>query len=145
MVVVVLCLFFSSRRRHTRCALVTGVQTCALPISYIDDIIAGVIACLDSPPPDDGIVKAGGSLSPHRIYNIGNNRPEELMHMIDLLEQAVGKKALRAFQPLQPGDVRETYADIDAISRERGFRPATALEVGIPRFDDWFKRYHAVD
>src|SRR3546814_14470236 len=113
--------------------------------TYIDDIIAGVIACLDSPPPDDGIVKAGGSLSPHRIYNIGNNRPEELMHLIDLLEQAVGKKALRDLHPLQPGDVRETYADIDASSRDVGSRPHTAHAVGIPSVGDLFQRCHAVD
>lgn len=110
--------------------------------TYIDDIIAGVIACLDNPPPDDGAEKAGGSVSPHRLYNIGNNRPEELMHMIDVLEQVVGKKAIRDFQPLQPGDVKETYADIDAISRDLGFHPRTPIEAGIPRFVDWFRSYH---
>src|SRR3546814_5667097 len=61
--------------------------------TFIDDIVSGVVACLDNPSPDDGAVKAGGSVSPHRVYNIGNNRPEELMHMIDVLEEAVGKKA----------------------------------------------------
>ncbi len=113
--------------------------------TYIDDIVAGVIACLDNPPPDDGAIKAGGSVSPHRVYNIGNNRPEELMHMIDLLEQAVGRKAVRDFQPLQPGDVKETYADIDAISRDLGFKPQTGIEVGVPRFVEWFKTYHNLD
>src|SRR3546814_2317268 len=64
--------------------------------TFIDDIVSGVVACLDNPSPDDGAVKAGGSVSPHRVYNIGNNRPEELMHMIDVLEEAVGKKAVRS-------------------------------------------------
>src|SRR3546814_6838481 len=82
------------------------------------------------------LVKAGGSVSPHRVYNIGNNRPEELMHMIDVLEEAVGKKAVRDFQPLQAGDVPETYANIDAISSDLGFAPTTSIEAGIPRFVD---------
>lgn len=112
--------------------------------TYIDDIVTGVVACLDNSPPDDGAVKAGGSVSPHRVYNIGNNKPEELMHMIDLLEQAVGKKAIRDFQPMQAGDVPATYADIDAISRDLGFQPTTSIDVGIGRFVDWFKAYHEV-
>src|SRR3546814_12624180 len=90
--------------------------------TFIDDIVSGVVACLDNPSPDDGAVKAGGSVSPHRVYNIGNNRPEELMHMIDVLEEAVGKKAVRDFQPLQAGDVPQTYANIEIGSgkgRER--------------------------
>lgn len=110
--------------------------------TFIDDIVSGVVACLDNPPPDDGAVKAGGSVSPHRVYNIGNNRPEELMHMIDVLEDAVGKKAVRDFQPLQAGDVPETYANIDAISSDLGFAPTTSIQAGIPRFVDWFKAYH---
>lgn len=110
--------------------------------TYIDDIVSGVVACLDNPPPDDGKPKAGGSVSPHRLYNIGNNNPEELMHMIDVLEQAVGKKAVRDFQPMQDGDVPATYADIDAISHDLGFKPTTSIETGVPRFVDWFKGYH---
>ncbi|API58433.1 protein CapI [Tardibacter chloracetimidivorans] len=113
--------------------------------TFIDDIVSGVVACLDNPSPDDGAVKAGGSVSPHRVYNIGNNRPEELMHMIDVLEEAVGKKAVRDFQPLQAGDVPETYANIDAISSDLGFAPTTSIEAGIPRFVDWFKAYHQLE
>src|SRR3546814_6796788 len=79
------------------------------------------------------------------LYNIGNNRPEELMHMIDVLEEAVGKKAVRDFQPLQAGDVPETYANIDAISSDLGFAPTTSIEAGIPRFVDWFKAYHQLE
>src|SRR3546814_13772106 len=102
--------------------------------SFIDDIGSCVVACLDNPSPEDGAVKVGGSFSPHRVYNIGNNRPEELMHMIDVLEEAVGKKAVRDFQPLQAGDVPETYANIDSLSSDSGFAPTTSIETGIPRF-----------
>ena len=77
--------------------------------TYIDDIVTGVVACLDNPPPDDGAEKAGGSLGPHRLYNIGNNRSEELGRMIELIEQACGRKAERRLMPMQPGDVRDTY------------------------------------
>jgi UDP-glucuronate 4-epimerase len=110
--------------------------------TYIDDIVSGVVACLDSPPPDDGAEKAGGSRSPHRIYNIGNHRSEELTRMIDLIEQACGRRAVRDFQPMQPGDVKDTYADISAIQRDLGFQPTTTIDVGVPRFIDWFRNYH---
>lgn len=110
--------------------------------TYIDDIVTGVIACLDNPPPDDGAEKAGGSRSPHRLYNIGNHRSEELTHMIDLIEQACGRRALRDLQPMQPGDVKDTFADISAIQRDLGFHPTTTIDVGVPRFVDWFRSYH---
>lgn len=112
--------------------------------TYIDDIITGVVACLDNPPPDDGSEKAGGSHAPHRLYNIGNNRSEDLSRMISLLEDAVGKKAERKLLPMQPGDVRATYADIDAISTDLGYKPTTPIDVGIPRFVDWYRDYHGV-
>lgn len=112
--------------------------------TYIDDIVSGIVACLDNPPPDDGSVKAGGSASPHRIYNIGNHRSEELMHMIAVLEDAIGKKAVKTFQPMQPGDVKDTFADITAIQRDLGFVPGTTIEAGIPKFVDWFRGYHGV-
>jgi UDP-glucuronate 4-epimerase len=112
--------------------------------TYIDDIIAGVTAALDNPPPDDGGVKAGGSTSPHRLYNIGNHRSEELTRLIKLIEQACGKKAIRDLQPMQPGDVRETYADISAIQEDLGFQPATSIDVGVPRFVEWYRGYHGV-
>jgi UDP-glucuronate 4-epimerase len=112
--------------------------------TYIDDIVAGVLACNDSPPTDDGAVKPGGSVAPHSIYNIGNNQPEELTHFIDIIEQATGKSAIKDYQPMQPGDVTATYADIDAIARDHGYAPTTALDVGIPKFVDWFRSYHGV-
>jgi UDP-glucuronate 4-epimerase len=109
--------------------------------TYIDDIIAGIIAALDAPPVDDGTAKAGGSISPHRIYNIGNHRAENLMDMIAVLEEACGKKAVMDFQPLQPGDVLETYADISAIADDLGFTPTTSIAQGIPQFVDWYRTY----
>ena len=111
--------------------------------TFVDDIVAGVLACLDSPPADDGSAKAGGSTAPHALYNIGNNRSEDLMRVIELLEQATGAKALLEPMPMQPGDVPETCADISAIERDHGFRPVTAIDEGIPRFVDWYKSYHA--
>jgi UDP-glucuronate 4-epimerase len=110
--------------------------------TYIDDIVAGMIACLDNPPPDDGMFKAGGSEKPHALYNIGNNRSEHLMKVIGLLEDACGRKAELEMLPMQPGDVPKTYADIEAIRRVLGYAPTTAIEVGVPRFVEWFREYH---
>ena len=112
--------------------------------TYVDDIVSGVVACLDNPPPDDGSEKAGGSRSPHRLYNIGNHRSEELGRMIELLEEACGRKAERRLLPMQPGDVRDTYADISAIERDLGYAPTTRIDEGIPRFVEWFKAYHGL-
>ena len=111
--------------------------------TYIDDIVRGVIACLDSPPTDDGSSKAGGSNAPHAIYNIGNNRSEDLMRVVELLEQATGRKALIDPRPMQPGDVKETFADISAIERDHGFAPTTTIDDGVPRFVDWYREYHS--
>jgi UDP-glucuronate 4-epimerase len=112
--------------------------------TYIDDIVTGVVACHDNPPADDGEEKAGGSRSPHRLYNIGNHRSEELTHMIDLIEETCGRKAERRLLPMQPGDVRDTYADISAIQRDLGFEPTTSIDVGVPRFVDWYRDYHGL-
>ena len=112
--------------------------------TFIDDIVSGVIACLDGPPADDGALKAGGSISPHAIYNIGNHRSEDLMRMIRLLEQATGREAKLDMRPMQPGDVKDTYADISAIERDHGYAPTTSIDEGIPRFVDWYKDYHGI-
>lgn len=112
--------------------------------TYIDDIVTGVVAALDNPPPDDGLEKAGGSKAPHRLYNIGNNRSEELTRMIELIEQACGRTAEKRLLPMQPGDVRDTYADISAIERDLGFRPSTRISEGVPRFVDWYREYHGL-
>jgi UDP-glucuronate 4-epimerase len=111
--------------------------------THIDDIVTGVIAALDHPPRDDGTTRPGGSVAPHALYNIGNNRPEPLMRLIGLIEKACGRKAIIDFKPMQPGDVSRTYADIDAISADLGYVPTTPIDVGIPAFVDWYRTYAA--
>jgi UDP-glucuronate 4-epimerase len=110
--------------------------------TYIDDIVAGTVAALDRPPLDDGSVKAGGSEKPHAVYNIGNNRAEHLLEVIEVFERACGRKAQRELLPMQPGDVPRTFADIEAISRDLGYQPSTSIHEGIPAFVRWFKAYH---
>jgi UDP-glucuronate 4-epimerase len=113
--------------------------------TYIDDIVRGVIACLDSPPADNGEAKAGGSASPHAVYNIGNSRSEDLMRVVELLEQETGRKALADPKPMQIGDVKETFADISAMERDHGFEPRTSIDEGVPRFVAWYKDYHGIE
>ena len=110
--------------------------------TYVADIVAGVVACLDNPPPDDGAEKAGGSTKPHRLYNIGNSRSEHLMKVVGLLEECCGKKAVIDFQPMQQGDVPATFADVSAISGDLGYAPTTSIEVGVPNFVRWYRDYH---
>ncbi len=110
--------------------------------TYIDDIVSGIVACLDNPPPDDGQPKPGGSLQSHRLYNIGNHRSEHLMKVVEILEAECGRKAIIDFQPIQPGDVLQSFADIEAIARDLGYAPTTSIEVGVPNFVQWFREYH---
>jgi len=112
--------------------------------TYVDDIVEGVVRVNDNIPTaregestDDSITKA-----PYRIYNIGNNQPVELMYMIETLEKSLGVTAVKNMQPMQPGDVPETFADIDALQADVGFRPDTSIESGIQRFVEWYKSYH---
>jgi UDP-glucuronate 4-epimerase len=106
--------------------------------TYIDDIVSGIVAVTDNPAP------VGDTGVPHRVYNIGNNEPQDLLYMISVLEKAIGRTAEKEFLPMQPGDVPATYADISAIQNEHGYRPSTPIEVGIPAFVDWYKRYHSI-
>ncbi len=106
--------------------------------TYIDDIVAGVLAALDHPPADDG------ANLPHRLYNLGNHRSEDLMHFIAVLEAACGREAVKVFEDMQPGDVKETYADIEASRRDLGFEPRTSIDEGLPRFVAWYRDYHGV-
>jgi UDP-glucuronate 4-epimerase len=112
--------------------------------TYIDDIVRGVIACLDQPPADDGEEKAGGSTSPHALYNIGNSRSEDLMRVVELLEQETGRTAIGDPLPMQIGDVKETFADISAIQRDHGFEPTTTIDEGVPKFVAWYREYHGL-
>lgn len=115
--------------------------------TYIDDIVEGVVRVMDRvPEPDPDWSGAspdpGTSSAPYRIYNIGNNEPVELMRFIEILEETLGRKAEKRLLPMQPGDVPETYADIEDLERDVGFRPATSLEVGIPRFVEWYREFY---
>ncbi len=114
--------------------------------TYIDDIVEGVVRVLDQParpnPEWDGDnPDPGSSYAPYKIYNIGNNQPVELLHFIKVIEDTLGKKAEMNLLPLQPGDVPATYANIDDLVRDTGFKPATTLEEGIPRFIKWYREY----
>ena len=106
--------------------------------TYIDDIVSGVLAALDRPPED------AGKGPPHRIYNLGNYRSEDLMHFIAVLERACGREAVKVFEAMQPGDVKETYADIEASRRDLGFEPRTSIDAGLLRFVAWYREYHGV-
>ncbi len=115
--------------------------------TYIDDIVEGVTQIADRPPSpnphwsngDDG---RGSSAAPYKLYNIGNNRPVELLKLIEVLEACLGKKASKKMLPLQPGDVLATYADVDDLMHDTGFRPSTPIEDGIERFVRWYRCYY---
>lgn len=112
--------------------------------THVDDILNGVVAVLDNPPADDGAVKAGGSVKPHALYNIGNNRSENLLDFVRVLEQACGREATIDWQPMQNGDVVRTFADIDAIASDLGYEPTVRIADGLPRFVEWYRAYHGV-
>lgn len=117
--------------------------------TYIDDIVEGVIRTSDQiaePNPDwDGAAPdPGTSKAPYRLYNIGNNKPVGLLEMINCLECALGKKAQMNMLPLQPGDVPETYADVDDLVRDVGFQPSTSLDDGVKQFVAWYRDYYRV-
>jgi len=108
--------------------------------TYIDDIVVGVLEILKRIP----FSKESGKTPPFEIYNIGNNKPESLEHFIEVLEKEIGKKATKEFLPLQPGDVIETYAAIDKLTKATGFSPSTSIETGIRKFIEWYRTYHKV-
>jgi len=108
----------------------------ARDFTYIDDIVAGTVAAHDRPPADR---------VPHRIYNLGNHHPEQLLDFIAVLERLLGRTATKEFLPLQPGDVPQSFADIEASRRDLGFDPQTTIEVGLARFVEWYRQYHKVN
>jgi UDP-glucuronate 4-epimerase len=117
--------------------------------TYIDDIVEGVVRTSDRTAPpnpqwDGAHPDPGTSRAPYRLYNIGNSEPVDLMHVIALLEQALGRKAQIELKPMQPGDVPETYADVDDLARDVGFKPATPIEEGTRRFVAWYRGYYGV-
>ena len=117
--------------------------------TYIDDIVEGVVRVTDTIAQPNSAWSGmkpdpGTSQAPYRLYNIGNNQPVELLDFIAALENSLGKKADKRLLPLQPGDVPETYADVDDLMRDVGFRPATPISVGIARFVEWYRSYYKV-
>jgi UDP-glucuronate 4-epimerase len=114
--------------------------------TYIDDVAEAVVRLIDHPPQGNPAWSGARpdpatSAAPWKIYNIGNNRPEELMHVVSLLEKEFGRAAIKEMLPMQPGDVPATYADIEDLAREIGFKPATSIEEGIKKFANWFRGY----
>ncbi len=105
--------------------------------THVTDIVPGILACLDRPPTDSGD-------APHKVYNLGNNEPEQLMRFIEVIERSSNHKAEIDFQPMQPGDVKATYADIEASQRDFGFSPKTSIDEGLPDFVEWYREYHDV-
>ena len=115
--------------------------------TYVDDIARGVVAALDSPARPDASWDSSApspqsSNAPYKIYNIGNQRPVTLMRYIEVLEQCLGRKARRNLLPNQPGDILDTWADVDALAHDMGYRPQTALEEGVKRFVEWYLAYY---
>ncbi len=115
--------------------------------TYVDDVVEAIVRLVDHIPAADPnwsgeAPDPGSSSAPWRVYNIGNNNPVELLDLVRVLEEAIGKKAVREMMPMQPGDVPATYADVDDLMREVDFRPATPISVGVGRFVDWYRSYH---
>ena len=118
-------------------------------LTYIDDIVEGMVRVVDRPAEPNRTWSGdqpdpGSSGAPYKLYNIGNNQPVELLRFIEVLEDQLGVKAVKNMLPLQPGDVPETYADVDDLVRDVGFRPSTPIEVGIERFVTWYRSYYRV-
>jgi len=114
--------------------------------TYIDDVVESVVRLVDRPPAANPSFSGaspdpGSSSAPWRVYNIGNNKPVELLEIVRLLEEAIGKKAKRELLPMQPGDVPATYADVDDLMRDVNFRPSTPIAEGIARFVEWYRAY----
>jgi len=117
--------------------------------TYIDDIVEGVVRVLDKipqPNPDwsGDAPDSASSTAPYRLYNIGNHQPVELMHYIEVLEDCLGKKAVKNMLPMQPGDVQATYADVDELVKAIDYKPAMSVEEGMARFVDWYRAYYSV-
>ncbi len=117
--------------------------------TYIDDVVEGVVRVMDRPASpnaawDGDHPDPATSSAPYRIYNIGNNSPVELNRYIEVLEECLQKKAVKELLPMQPGDVRETYANVDALAEDVDFKPATPVEAGVRRFVDWYRDYFRI-
>ena len=109
--------------------------------TYVDDVTEAIVRLIDHAPVGKSQT-SGTSSAPWRIFNVGNNHPEELLKVVELLEKEFGRSAKKEMLPMQPGDVPATYADVDDLMREVGFRPSTSIEDGIARFARWYRDYH---
>ncbi len=117
--------------------------------TYVDDIVEGVVRVLDRIPQRDvrndaAPSPAHSSVAPYRLYNIGSSSPVELLRYIEVLEDRLGRKAVKRFLPMQPGDVAATFADVSALARDIGYKPTTTVEVGVGRFVDWYREFYNV-
>ncbi len=110
--------------------------------TYVDDVIEGLVRVMQKPPAANTMAVHPGEAAPYKLYNIGNNQPVALGRFIEVIETTLGKSAQKQFLPMQPGDVPITYADVDDLIRDVGFRPATSIETGIARFVDWYRSYY---
>ena len=117
--------------------------------TYVDDIVEGVIRTLDRVPGPDPAYDPlaptpASSLAPYRVYNIGNHQPVQLLRYIEVLEDCLGRKAEKRLLPMQPGDVPDTEADVEALRRDTGYSPATPIETGVRRFVEWYRAFYDV-
>jgi UDP-glucuronate 4-epimerase len=117
--------------------------------TYVDDVVEAMVRIIDRAPQGDANWSGAkpdpsSSRAPWKIYNIGNNRPEELMHVVSLVEKGFGRKAQKKFLPMQAGDVLETFADVEDLARDIGFKPETTIEDGVARFVAWYREYHRI-
>ena len=106
--------------------------------TYVDDIVQGIENMLCNPPREQNGAQ-------HKVYNIGNNKPEKLMVFIETLEKALGKTAQKEYLPMQPGDVYQTYADVSELMKDFDFKPSTSIETGLNKFAEWYKSYYKIE
>ena len=117
--------------------------------TYVDDIVEGIVRTLDRPATSDSAWDGENpdpscAAVPYRIYNIGSNNPQPLMRYIEVLERCLGKEAQKNMLPMQPGDVKNTYADVSVLIQDTGYKPETSIEIGIQKFVDWYKSYYRI-
>ena len=117
--------------------------------TYVDDIVEGIVRLLPKAPKGDptwngNTPNPASSFAPYRIYNIGNNKPVELLYFIEVIEKALGKKAIKNFMSIQPGDVEATFADVEALMTDVGFKPSTSIEAGVTKFVNWYLDYYKI-
>jgi UDP-glucuronate 4-epimerase len=117
--------------------------------TYVDDVVEAMVRLSDRPPQPNPVWSgdapdAATSNAPYRLYNVGNNAPVKLSRLIEIMEEVIGKAAVKKFMPIQPGDVPATFANVEDLARDVGFAPRTPIETGVQRFVDWYRDYHGV-